>query len=154
MMVSSTRFGQLDVDPSTVINFPRGIPGFETSTDWKLLYEENDDGSPSTGIVFHMQSLAAPDVRLSLADPAVFGFNFEFVLSDSEIAELKLEDPADLAVLVALSNKSPSPQNRPISMQDVYANIAAPILINIKSRIGVQKVFAGPEAKVELRVPS
>lgn len=154
MMISSTRFGQLDVDPSTVIKFPRGIPGFETSTDWKLLYEENDNGSPSAGVVFHMQSLSAPDVRLSLADPGVFGFNFEFVLSDSEIAELKLEDPSDLAVLVALSNKNPSPENRLISIPDVYANIAAPILINIKSRIGMQKVFAGPEAKVEFRTPS
>lgn len=153
MMISSTRFGQLEVDPSTILKFPRGIPGFETSTDWKLLYEEDDDGKPRAGIVFHMQSLTDPDVTLPLADPSVFGFNYEFVLSDSELAELKLEDPADLAVLVLLSSKNPSSQSGPLSIHDIYANIAAPILINIKSRIGVQKIFAGPEAKVGFRVP-
>lgn len=152
-MICSTRFGQLEVDPSTVLKFPRGVPAFETSTDWKLLYEEDEEGNPSANIVFHLQSLDDPDITLSLADPGVFGFNFEFVLSDSEIAELKLDDPADLAVLVVLSSKSQSPHGRLASLQDVYANIAAPMLINIKSRIGVQKVFAGPEAKVGFSAP-
>jgi flagellar assembly factor FliW len=101
-----------------------------------------------------LQSLATPDIILSLADPADFGFNFEFVLTDSETAELKLDDPSDLAVLVVLSNKNPSAQGRLTSLQDVFANIAAPILINAKSRIGMQKVFTGPDAKVEFRAPS
>ena len=153
-MTSSTKFGQMDADQTTVLKFPRGIPGFETSTDWKMLYEENDDGKPGDSIIFHLQSLATPDIILSLADPGDFGFNFEFVLSDSEIDELKLDDPSDLAVLVVLSNKSPSPQGRLTSIQNVYANIAAPILINTKSHIGVQKVFTGPEAKVEFRAPN
>ncbi|MFA7242856.1 MAG: flagellar assembly protein FliW [Sulfuricellaceae bacterium] len=151
-MINSTKLGQLDVDATTALTFPRGIPGFETSTEWKLLYEENDDGKPSAGIVFHLQSLAEPDIILSLADPADFGFNFEFVLSDSETAELQLDAPSDLAVLVVLSNKSP--QGHLTSLQDVFANIAAPILINTKSRIGMQKVFTGPEAKVEFRPPN
>jgi flagellar assembly factor FliW len=153
-MNNSTKLGQLDVDATTALKFPCGIPGFETSTEWKLLYEENDDGKPSAGIVFHLQSLAEPDIILSLADPADFGFNFEFVLSDSETAELQLDAPSDLAVLVVLSNKSPSQQDRLTSLQDVFANIAAPILINTKSRIGMQKVFTGPEAKVEFRPPN
>jgi flagellar assembly factor FliW len=153
MMASSTRFGQLEVDPATVLKFPRGIPGFETSTDWKLLYEQDESGKPKAGIVFHMQSLNDPDATLPVADPLVFGFNYEFILSDSELAELKLEDPADLAVLVVLSSKNPLPQNQPISLQHMYANIAAPILVNIKSRLGMQKIFAGPEAKVGYQTP-
>lgn len=146
-MINSTRFGQLEVDPSTVLNFPHGIPGFESSTVWKLLHEVDDQGAPRNGIVFHMQSLVDPDVALPLADPAVFGFNYDFVLSDSELAELQLEDTADLAVLVVLSNKNPTPQKGPVSIQDVFANIAAPILLNLKSRIGMQKIFTGSEAR-------
>ncbi len=152
-MVSSTRFGQMEVDPSTVLKFPRGIPGFETSTDWKLFYEQDESGKPKAGVVFHMQSLSDPDATLPVADPMNFGFNYEFVLSDSELAELKLDDPADLAVLVVLSSKNPLPQSHPVSMQDIYANIAAPILVNVKSCLGMQKVFAGPEAKVGFNPP-
>lgn len=153
MMVSSTRFGQMEVDPATVLKFPRGIPGFETSTDWKLFYEQDENGKPKAGIVFHLQSLSDPDATLPVADPMVFGFNYEFVMSDSELAELKLDDPANLAVLVVLSSKNPLPQNHPVSMQDIFANISAPILVNVKSRLGMQKIFAGPEAKVGFQPP-
>lgn len=150
-MINSTRFGQFEVDPSTILKFPRGIPGFETSTEWKLLYEEDDEGKPKAGVVIHMQSLTDPDAALPLAEPSVFGFNYEFVLSDEELAVLQLEDPADLAVLVVLSNRNPQPQNQPTPIKDIFANISAPILINTKSRFGMQKIFTGTEAKSGIR---
>lgn len=145
-MINSTRFGQLEAGASATFTFPRGIPGFESSTQWKMFYEVGDDGAPKAGVVFFLQSLSDPDACLPVSDPAVFGFNCEFVLSDSEIAELKLEDPQDLAVLVALSSKGP--EDQPVSMQNLFANIAAPILINVKTQIGIQKIFAGPEARI------
>lgn len=145
-MINSTRFGQLDVNNGATFTFPRGIPGFETSTQWKMLFEAGDDGAPQAGVVFFLQSLNDPDACLPVADPGVFGFSCEFVLSDSEIAELKLEDPQDLAVLVVLSSKGP--EDQPVLMQDMFANIGAPILLNVKSQIGIQKIFAGPEAKI------
>lgn len=145
-MINSSRFGELNVNSSATFTFPRGIPGFESSTQWKMLYEEGETGGPKAGVVFFMQSLSEPDACLPVADPGSFGFNCEFVLSDSELAELKLDDPQDLAVLVVLSSKEPDA--RPVAMQNLFANIAAPILINVKSQIGMQKIFAGPEAKI------
>ncbi|MBS4098581.1 MAG: flagellar assembly protein FliW [Sulfuricella sp.] len=145
-MINSTRFGQVDVDSAVTFTFPHGIPGFEASTQWKMFYEIGDDGKPKSGFVFYLQSLSDPDACLPIADPGVFGFGCEFVLSDAELAELELEDTKDLAVLVVLSNKGP--ESEPVSLQNVFANIAAPILINVKSQIGMQKIFAGPEAKI------
>jgi flagellar assembly factor FliW len=152
-MILSTRFGQLEVDPSTIIAFPRGIPGFETSVEWKLLHEEVESANPDTSTVHYLLSLNDPDVALPVADPSVFGFSYEFVLTDSELAELKLDDTSDLAVLVVLSSKNNSPQDRPASVQNIFANISAPILINTKSRIGMQKIFIGSEAKAAVNPP-
>jgi flagellar assembly factor FliW len=152
MMVNSTRLGQLDVDEGTAIAFPRGVPGFENSTQWKLFHEEDDAGVPKAGVVSLMQSLNDPDVTLPVTDPVVFGIHYEFVLSDSEIAELKLEDVNDLAVLVVLAQKNTVPKvsdNTPL--QNMGANLSAPLLVNVKSRIGIQKIFLGPEAKIEYR---
>lgn len=146
-MINSSRFGELNGDSSATFTFPRGIPGFEASTQWKMLYEQDDAGGIKAGVVFFMQSLNEPDACLPVADPGMFGFNCEFVLSDSEIAELKLEDPQDLAVLVVLSSKEPDAA-KPVAMQNLFANIAAPILINVKTQLGMQKIFAGPEAKI------
>lgn len=152
MMLNSTRLGQLDVDEGTAISFPRGIPGFENSVQWKLFHEEDDSGAPKAGVVFLMQSLNDPDVTLPVTDPSVFGINYEFVLSDSEIAELQLEDADDLAVLVVLTQKNKVPQmSSAVPVENVGANLSAPLLINAKSRKGMQKIFLGPEAKIEYR---
>lgn len=147
-----TRFGELNVDPSQVITFPRGVPGFETSTRWKLFHEVDALGNWAGGVVVYLQSIDDGEVSLPLTDPTLFGFNFDLVLSDSEIAELKLEDPSDILVLTTLSVRNPSAGNVPHpSMADMYANISAPILINTKSRIGMQKTLVARESKVDFR---
>jgi len=145
-----TRFGELEVDSSQVITFPRGIPGFENSTKWKLFHEIDEQGNWVSGVVIYLQSIDDSEVLLPLTDPTLFGFNFDLVLSDSEVAELKLEDPSDVLVLTTLSVKNKAPgSGRPTSIVDTYANISAPILINTKSRIGMQKMLAAGESSVD-----
>lgn len=152
MIVNSTRLGQMEVDPNSVITFPRGVPGFENSVQWKLFHEEGDSGYPKAGVVLLLQSLNDPDVTLPVADPALFGLHYQFVLSDSEIAELQLADPEDLVVMVVLNQRNKVPQSGPnVPVENVNANITAPILLNVKSRIAMQKIFLGPEARVEYR---
>ncbi len=148
----NTRFGELEVDPARIITFPRGIPGFETSTRWTLFHEINDKGEMVSGVVLHLQSVDDESVSLSLTEPNLFGFNYDLVLSDSEVAELKLEDPNDILVLTTLSAKNVVPQSGNIMpAANMFANISAPILINTKSRIGVQKILVGRESKVDFR---
>lgn len=145
-----TRFGEVEVDPSQIITFPRGIPGFEQSTKWKLFHEVDEQGNWMSGVVIYLQSLDDGDVLLPLTDPTLFGFNYDLALSDSEAEELKLEEPGDVMVLTTLSVKNPdaSGAGRRPSLTDMYANISAPILINIKSRIGMQKMLSGSESGV------
>lgn len=149
-----TRFGELEIDSSQVITFPRGIPGFEKSTHWKLFHEIDEQGNWVSGVIVYLQSIDDSDVLLPLTDPTLFGFNYDLVLSDSEVAELKLEDPNDVLVLTTLSVKTPAASGgqRP-SITDMYANISAPILINTKSRIGMQKMLTGKEASVDFIPP-
>lgn len=143
-----TRFGELDVDPSQLITFPRGIPGFEASTTWKLLHEIDEQGNWVSGVVMHLQSIADGQVSLPLTDPTLFGFNYNLVLTDNEVAELKLEDPNDVLVLMILYSKDNALQNEhKATPENVCANISAPILINTKSRIGMQKMLVGNEFK-------
>jgi flagellar assembly factor FliW len=148
----NTRFGELNVDPSRVITFPRGIPGFEKNTQWTLFHELDDKGERVSGVVVHLQSIDDETVSLPLTEPSLFGFNYDLVLTDSEVAEIKLEDPEDVLVLVTLSNKNIVPQSGSnLPLANMNANISAPILINTKSRIGVQKILVGRESKVDYR---
>ena len=139
----NTRFGELSVDPAQVNIFPKGIPGFEKNTRWKLFHEVDDQGNLANGMVVHLQSIDDGDVSLPLTDPALSGFSYNLTLTDSEIAELELEDPSDVVVLTVLSVKNDTPQNGYKKVTgNMYANISAPILINTKSRIGIQKILS------------
>jgi len=148
----NTRFGELNIDSSRVITFPRGIPGFEQNTQWTLFHEVDEKGERVSGVVVHLQSIDDETVSLPLTEPSLFGFNYELVLTDSEVAELKLADPDDVLVLVTLSNKNVVPQSgNNMPPANMHANISAPILINTKSCIGMQKILVGRESKVDYR---
>jgi flagellar assembly factor FliW len=117
-----------------------------------LFHELNEQGGMVSGVVVHLQSVDDENVSLPLTEPNLFGFNYELVLTDSEVAELKLEDPNDILVLTTLSSKNIVPQSgETMPAANMYANISAPILINTKSRIGVQKILVGRESKVDFR---
>jgi len=142
----NTRFGELSVDPAQVITFPRGIPGFENCTRWKLFHEIDEQGNLVNGMVVHLQSIDDGDVSLPLTEPALFGFQYNVTLTDSEATELEIDDPGDILILTALSVKSDAPQHGHSQiMGNTYANISAPILINTKQRIGIQKILADNE---------
>lgn len=143
----NTRFGELSIDPGQIITFPKGIPGFEKHTRWKLFHEVDDQGNLVNGMVVHLLSIDDGDVSLPLTDPALSGFNFNLALTDSEIAELELEDPNDVVVLTVLSVNSDVQQNVLKQVAgNIYTNISAPILINTKSRIGMQKLLNGSQS--------
>lgn len=140
----NTRFGELSVDPDQIITFPKGLPGFEKNTRWKLFHEVDDQGNLVNGLVVHLLSIDDGDVSLPLTDPALSGFSFNLALTDSEITGLEIENPSDVVVLAVLSVKNDAPENGLKKVTgNMYANISAPILINTKSRIGMQKILSG-----------
>ncbi len=154
MEFNSTRFGTLQVDPATVLSFPRGLPGFEHCVRWKLLHEDGGD-SRSLPAVYMLHSLDDPDVVLPITDPTVFGVNYEFVLSDSEVAELQLDDPGDLLILAILFGDGNVPSAADsAAIPQISAQISAPLLINIRTQMGFQKVLLGNETKILYSPPS
>lgn len=143
-----TRFGDVSIDTSKVITFHRGIPGYEKNTQWALFHELDENGNLVSGVVVHLLAIDDGILALPLTDPSLFGFSYEFELSDSETAELKLEDPNDILVLAVMSNNNVSNSPAALPTANIYANLAAPILINTKSRIGMQKLLTGRRTSV------
>lgn len=125
--IDSPRFGTLEVEPSKVIEFPRGLPGFEDFRRFTLFHPEGEEPK-----YFILQSLDDPDVAFNIADPAVLGFNFEIALSDEESALLDLGDPAEAVVVVLLVKEG----------SHLRANLKAPLVLNLRSRRGLQHLFA------------
>lgn len=134
----NSQAGQQDIDHDTVITLPGGMLGFEDLTRFKLYHEE---GKPT---VFWLQSLDDPQIRFSVADPALFNVAYQISLSDEDLAQIGLENAADLAMLVTVAKT-------PEQAGGLQANFMAPVLINTEARLGIQKPLNQVESQVVIR---
>jgi flagellar assembly factor FliW len=132
MQIESPRFGTLEIEPSRIIEFPRGLLGFEDCRRFTLFHPEGE--APT---YFILQSIDDPALAFHVADPGQFGFNHEINLSDEESTEIKFDGSdealANMAVVVLLNKES---KDMPLR-----ANVKAPLIINLEARLGLQHVF-------------
>ena len=148
MQFTTTRFGEIEIDPDTIITFPKGMPGFEQCTRFKLLHEE---GRP---LIQYLQSLDDPDLSFSVADPSDFNIYYEFSLTDEEAAEIGLDQGGETAVFMMLYKPDrdlPPDHIDPVLKRDVRANAATPLVVNTRNRHALQKRLAHPQRQVIIR---
>lgn len=131
MKVETYLFGAVEVDPEKVITFPNGLVGFEQSKRFMLVHDEGK-AQPSS---YTMQSLDDPALALQIVDPASIGFNYELVLSDLETALLQSPTTDEVTVMQVLFKKEED------GKAVITPSLRAPLVINTKARIGLQKVM-------------
>lgn len=131
MKIDTYLFGSVEISPEKVITFPNGLVGFESSKRYMLAHESTD-GQPSS---FTLQSLDDPMLAFQIVDPTTLGFNYELELSDAENALLGTPAPEDVLVMQVLSKTEEG------GTKSINPNLRAPLLINTKARIGMQKIM-------------
>lgn len=132
MLFQSSLLGPVEVDENTVLHFPAGLPGLEGCTRFKLFHEENDNPR-----VFWMQSLDDADILFSVVDAQEVAVRYEIELTSAEIDALQLKAADDAAVLVIVYKDG---QEQTDPMGKLRANLRSPLVINLETRVGLQKV--------------
>jgi flagellar assembly factor FliW len=145
MKVDSARFGSLEVEDDKVIEFPNGLPGFEHCKRFSLFHEENGHRP----IVYTLQSLDDPAVALPITDPANFGFRYELTLEDPDVDLLDLQSTEEATVAVVLHRTDANPRSRSADAR-VSANLLAPLVINTRTRRGLQQLI--PKVGVDVTI--
>jgi len=140
MEIKSKLLGEQAVDPDTIITFPHGIPGFESDTRFKFFHQEGSD------IVFWLQSLDNDEVLFSVAHPTHFNINYSFTLTDEEEAVLGVEGSNDDLIIMIILHKNEGGEEKPT----IKGSIKSPLVINAKTRKGIQKVLVQVEQSVTL----
>lgn len=138
MKIDSPRFGALEIAPDKVIDFPNGLLGFESVRRFSLFHPEG-----ATVSYFILQSLDDPELAFNIADPALFGFDYEITLSDDEDAAIGLTNPDDAIVMVILAKDGEN--------QELRANFSAPLVLNLHTRKALQHVFSRLNYQVTLK---
>ncbi|MBL8403205.1 MAG: flagellar assembly protein FliW [Dechloromonas sp.] len=140
MKVETYLFGAVEVSPEKVIAFPNGLVGFEQNKRFMLVHEEGN-AQPSS---YTLQSLDDPALALQIVDPVTLGFNYELALSDAEMAILQSPAAEDVAVMQVLFKQEEG------GKAAIIPSLRAPLLINIKARVGLQKVMVQVNQNITL----
>jgi len=114
MMIESSRFGRVEVDPETVVEFPDGLIGLEGSR-YTLL--ANGADSP----FLWLRSIDDPTLALPVTNPHRFFSDFKVELTDDDGDRLGLDDVTAVGVYVTVCAGS--------ELEDFTVNLKAPILI-------------------------
>ena len=128
-VIETTRFGTIEIEENRIFNFVHPILGFEKLNSFVLI-----DHSPDSPFKW-LQSIEDPHVAFIVTNPVSFGIDYEFTIPDEDAEKLKLEDANDALVLTIVY----IPQGAP---QLMTANLAGPIILNVKNKLGLQLVLS------------
>jgi flagellar assembly factor FliW len=114
LTIDSSRFGRVEIDPDTIVEFPDGLIGLGGSR-YALLATEAD--SP----FLWLHSIEDPTLALPVTDPHRFFAAFAMQLADEDAARLGLDDVTAVAVYVTVRAAE--------ELENFTANLKAPILV-------------------------
>ena len=134
LTIESTRFGSVQVDPGSVLEFPEGLIGLGGSR-YALI------GSDPDAPFLWLQSLEDPGLALPLTNPHRFFADFAVEVVDEDAERLALDASTAMDVYVTV-RAAPA-------LEEFTANLKAPILV--RSGQAWQVINQAPGC--ELRVP-
>ena len=132
--IIASRHGEVEYNRESIFYFPSGLPGFEDQHEFIFL------SKPNTEPVVFMQSTSDADLCFILLPVLVADPDYQLEMSIDDARELHLAtgrqprigDDVLCAVLVcAGENVTPT------------VNLMAPIVVNLKDRIGIQLISSG-----------
>jgi len=130
-MLVESRFGTSETDEKKIIRFPSGLPGFEDLHEFIII--EVEDTKP----IYWLQSTENKHIAL----PVIISFavldNYDINIRENELEGLNAENTNDLLILNVVVI--------PEDVKKMTANLAAPVIINVKQGIGKQIVIDAAE---------
>ncbi|KXG76337.1 flagellar assembly protein FliW [Thermotalea metallivorans] len=128
MKLQTKHFGEIEIDEHTVIDFPEGIPGFENFKRYVILKNPDPDNP------FHwLQCVDDTDLAFAIVNPFILKEDYDFAIPDSVIEKLNIESIEDIIILTIVVI--------PEDIRKMTANLRAPLIINIHSRLGKQLIL-------------
>jgi flagellar assembly factor FliW len=114
LTIESTRFGRVEIDPSTVIEFPEGLIGLGGS---RFALLTSVPGSP----LLWLHCIDDPSLSLPVTEPHRFFADFAVELTDDDVERLGYDDETAVDVYVTVVAAA--------ALDDFTANQKAPILV-------------------------
>lgn len=129
--------GTIEYKEEEIIYFKKGIPGFQNLKKFVLFpVEENDFFS-----VLH--SVEDNNIGFIVVSPFNVKKDYEIELNDTVLKELNIKEEKDVSIFNTVTLDS--------EVSKITSNLKAPIVINIKDRLGEQIILN--DEKYEIKYP-
>ncbi|MDR1326076.1 MAG: flagellar assembly protein FliW [Treponema sp.] len=133
MKITTKTHETIDIDERQILNFPRGLFGFEVLKDYALL----DTECPP---FYSLQSVDIESLAFTLIDPFLFRPDYEVQLDSDDLQELGIDEPRQALILsiVTIPNGN-----------SMTANLQGPLIVNRETRLGKQVILQDPRWMVK-----
>jgi flagellar assembly factor FliW len=138
MKIATTRFGAVEVAEHEVLEFERGLFGFEDVHRFVLL--DRAERSP----IKLLQAVDRPELTFAVMEPFLICPDYDLSLSEAEAAHIGWWQEPEILVFVVLGMSDPP--------SEMTANLKGPIVVNGRLRRGLQIVMPGDRYPARYRV--
>lgn len=135
MKLISKIHGEIDYEEKDIINFGKGILGFNELK--KFILVDLDEYEPFK--LFH--SIEDDEIGLIVTSPYDFFQDYEIKLSEETIRNLEVKSSEDVVVVTTVTLNSDA--------KKITTNLQGPIIINISNKLGEQIIIDNSKYKVK-----
>lgn len=131
MNIKTAYMGEMEINPSDIISFEHGIPGFENEKEFVQLPLSDES-------VFQvLQSVKTEELAFIITSPFTAVKNYSFDLEEATIQALDIKREEDVAVFGIVSLKE--------TLANSTINLKAPIVVNTTIKKAKQVILEKEE---------
>ena len=126
LLIDTSRFGQLEVNPSRLIVFEEGILGFPQQHEYALIQTGEGSG------FYWLQSVDTRDLAFVVCDPRLFVSDYQVPVKVEDLECIGMSDPQDGQVFVIVNKVGDL----------LTGNFQGPLVVNVVNRRARQLVLS------------
>lgn len=126
MVITTSRFGKLEVDEARLIEFDEGILGFPSQQRYALIQTGEDSA------FYWLQAVDRPELAFVVCDPRTFVPDYQAPVKRDDIRDIGITDPVAAQVFIIVNK-----------VEGVLTgNLQGPLVVNVHSRKARQLVLS------------
>jgi len=135
MKITTLRFGELDIPEENIIEFPKGLIGFEQFKKYVLL--EREDSDPFVWL----QSLEDPNLAFVVINPVIFFKNYKIEIHYKELEDIAVRSLDRIEVYSVVTI--------PEDIMKMSINLLGPLVINLDNNRAKQLVLVNSSYTIQ-----
>ncbi|MDA8441543.1 MAG: flagellar assembly protein FliW [Peptococcaceae bacterium] len=136
MQSITTRWGEVEIKPENIVNFPQGLPAFTHARQFIILQPENP--------VSVLQCIEDTSLSFPVINPYTVVADYQLDVPEEDLVELEVADVNKVLVYVLLVIAH--------TAENTTVNLLAPVVINAEKMLAKQIIMTGDLYRTEYRL--